>query len=136
IAQDVPLARTAGERRTAAPQYPLPGQWKIHVSLRWSEIHLRNLSGVWRRFEEGMFLEAEHGRRQVRWEPTPGRFVFRAALVVAHAFDRDAILRSGEFVHQPVELLVRPQLGIVFDDGQQTSEGRGLLVRGLDCFFR
>ena len=54
-----------------------------------------------------------------------------APLVVAHPLDGDAVLGARQLVHQPVELLVRLELRVVLDDGQQAAERRRLLVGRL-----
>src|SRR5436190_17481650 len=100
------------------------------------EIDLRYLLRFGRRLEERIFLEAEHLRRQVGRKLPPRGVVVLHALVVAHALDGDAVFRSGELVHQAVELFVRFQVRIVLGDREQPSERGRLLVRGLNRFFR
>ena len=63
------------------------------------------------------------------------RFSVHGENVIA-ARDGDAILGPGEFVHQPVELLVGFQVRVVLDDDEQPGERLGLLVRRRDRVFR
>src|SRR5580765_7317713 len=81
------------------------------------EVHFGRRLRRRRRLEVGIFLEAEHLRGDVRRELAALRVVFLQPLVVAHARDREAILRALEGVRQPVELLVGLEVGIVLDDG-------------------
>src|SRR4051812_9963332 len=103
--------------------------------LRWPEIDFRNLARFRGCFEERMLLEAEDSSREVGGELPARGVVFAHAIVVSHALDRDAILGARELVHEPVELLVRPELRIVLDDREQPAERRGLLVGGLNRLF-
>src|SRR5204863_9028293 len=82
------------------------------VRSRLSEIDLRHLLGLRGRLEERIFLEAERLRSQVGGKLAARRVIALHRLVVAHALDGDPVLRAGELVHQPVELLVRAQLRV------------------------
>src|SRR3954465_7395283 len=97
--------------------------------LRLAEADLRGDLGLRRCLEEGIFLEAEHLRRQVRRELTARRVVGLDGFVVAHALDGDAVLGAGELVHQPVELFVRLELRIVLDYREPPAESGRTLVR-------
>src|SRR5580765_6293817 len=84
-----------------------------------AEVDLGNLLGFGRHLEEWIFLEAEHLRRQIGGELATRRVVLLHLFVIAHAFDRETVLGTGELVHQAIELLVRLQHRIVLDHGEQ-----------------
>src|SRR4029453_14390247 len=69
-----------------------------------AEVHLRELLRAGRRLEVRVFLEAENLGGHVRGEAPPQRVELLDALVVAHAFGSDAVLRARQFVHQPLEV--------------------------------
>src|SRR5688572_14106634 len=100
------------------------------------EIDFRDLFGFFGHFVEGVFLEAKNFRRDVRGELLGGRVVLLHALVVSHAFHRNPVLGARELVHQPVELFIRFELRVIFDDSEQASERAGLRVGGGDALLR
>ena len=127
--------------RAAAPEQPFPWQQNLGTSRRSAyEVGLPKLTlgtcfasaGAWKNgysLKPNIFAVRFDGNCAAR------RVVRLNGFVVAHPLDRDAIFGAGELVHQPVELLVRLQLRIVLDDGEEPAECRRLLVRRGNRFL-
>src|SRR5262245_3857317 len=143
VSEEIPLAAKPWRepQRARAPQQPFPGkrdfQSRPSTSLRWfCERNLRKRSGLRRHLEEWILLESEYLRGHVGGEPAARRVVLLYSLVVAHAFDRDAVFGARQLVHQAVELLVGSKLRVVFGDQEQPAERSRLLVGSRNRFFR
>ena len=78
----------------------------------------------------------QRGLERVARKLSAARVVFLDALVVPHTFDGDPVFGASQLVRQPVELLVRFQVGILLDDDEQSRERRALLVGGGDSIGR
>src|SRR3989442_1756610 len=71
--------------------------------------------------EVGLRLEAEAAGIERGREALHVRVVGTDGLVVAHALDRDPVLRARELVGQPGELCVGLQVGIALSDREQPA---------------
>src|SRR4029453_7344452 len=136
IGEDVAFPWRPEKGWPAAPQQPLPREWDVlHGGLRRPEVDFRDLPRLRWGLEERVFFESEQLCREVRGKLTSRRVVFLDALVIPHTFDGNAILGSGKFVHQTIELFVGFELRVVLRDRQQAAQRAGLLVGGLDRLF-
>ena len=101
-------------------------------------LDLRNLTGRHRNLyeEEGVVLKVEQDCRQRCRALTPARVVLLHARVVSHPFDRDTSVGARQLVRHPIERIVRFELRVVLDDGQQPLQRRRLLIGSTDRFPR
>src|ERR1700683_378306 len=102
------------------------------VRIRRRELHLRHRALGFRRCEVGVVsLESGHACDNVVWEQRNVRVVSLNRVVITLALDRDAILRTCQFVLQTQEILVRLELRIILNDEQKAAECTiQLAVRG------
>src|SRR5687768_12098315 len=87
------------------------------------ELDLGRRGGVRGRFEEGLGPEAGEGGHEAAREQAQARVVLPHGVVEAPALDRDPVLGAGKLGLQREEVLVRLQLGILFDRDEKAAEG-------------